>query len=82
MSDDEGCPHGLDERWCSVCLHGPSKMATVQTVSTFEAKFDGWCSVCRDVIDKGARICKLSDDTYAHQDCTDGMNPGSRRTPV
>jgi hypothetical protein len=25
MSDDDGCPHGLDERWCSICLHGPTK---------------------------------------------------------
>jgi hypothetical protein len=23
--DEDGCPHGLDERWCSICIHGPTK---------------------------------------------------------
>lgn len=67
---DEECPHGLDSRWCSICLHGVSKPPEQPTVeATFAARFDGYCSPCNLPISAGQVISKLSDGRYVHKEC-------------
>lgn len=67
MSD---CPHGLDTRWCATCKHGPTpRQETVSIVATFGARYGGECPVCSLPIAVGARIAKLTDDTYVHVGC-------------
>lgn len=69
MSGDE-CPHGLDARWCSICLHGIPKPEPAPTIeATFTARFDGYCQGCHLPVSKGQRIHKLSNDTYRHEGC-------------
>lgn len=65
------CPHGLDQRWCSVCLRGPKPRPVAVTVeATFEARYAGQCPACNLPITVGQTICRLSDESYVHQDCS------------
>lgn len=69
MSDDDECPHGLDSRWCGVCLHGPMRPQPVTVEATFAARFDGHCSPCNLPIAAGQIVSKLSDGRYVHREC-------------
>lgn len=69
MSDTE-CPHGLDTRWCSVCLRGVTKPDPSPTVDcTFRARFDGECRTCDLPISAGLMVCRLSNGAYVHLGC-------------
>lgn len=75
MDEDEECPHGLDARWCAVCLHGPSKDPVAQreperVTTTFAAGFAGHCHECNLPITPGQTIAKLEPThRYVHKDC-------------
>lgn len=70
MSDvDTECPHGLDTRWCTVCLHGPRRPEPVTVEATFRARFAGDCHGCRLPIAEGAVIHRLSTGAYVHDGC-------------
>lgn len=69
MSEDE-CPHGLDARWCSICLHGITKPEPPPTIeATFRSRYDGHCPTCNLPITVGEVIHRLSNDRYVHEDC-------------
>jgi len=61
------CPHGLDTRWCGVCLRGVApKEPLVAIEARFAARYDGHCDGCNLSIHVGQRIARLSDDRYVH----------------
>lgn len=71
--DDDDCLHGLDPRWCSICLHGvkreqPYRPETHQRGPragdhiTMRAKFDSRCSKCGGEISAGDTISLESTD--------------------
>lgn len=64
------CLHGLDESWCSLCLHPRRRDdAPVLTMALFKAKWPGFCKPCETSIEVGQMIYKLSDGTYVHESC-------------
>lgn len=65
------CKHGLDESWCSICLHhaDPPTAETVTILATFAAKYDGYCSECGLPVMVGQMIHRLSNDRYVHKGC-------------
>lgn len=77
VADDDGdeCIHGLDPRWCGVCLHGPAKDPVAQheperAGDRFTAGFEGHCRECDLPIKPGQTITKLTpSDRYVHGDC-------------
>jgi hypothetical protein len=70
MSEEE-CPHGLDRRWCSVCLHGATPRAQGPSAvgRWFRAVYDGECRACGLPIYIGQQIVRMTDDTYQHAVC-------------
>ncbi|MGH9088023.1 MAG: hypothetical protein ACRDYZ_07910 [Acidimicrobiales bacterium] len=61
------CPHGLDDRWCATCLHGPERRPEpAHVVARFPARYDGQCPVCDLPIGFGEPIAKMSDERYVH----------------
>lgn len=68
MSDDE-CKHGLDPRWCGVCIHGVSKPEPVTVETTFTARYDGFCGNCEGSFASGTRVSRLSNGRYVHESC-------------
>lgn len=45
------CPHGLDTRWCSTCLHGPRrKPGPLTVVRRFSAQYEGRCVECHEAV--------------------------------
>lgn len=71
MDDNEyDCIHGLDSRWCSLCLHPEERKEKRPTVeATFFARYEGQCRGCNLAITAGQVIHRLSNDTYVHQGC-------------
>jgi len=68
VSDAE-CIHGLDERWCSICLRGTTKPEVVTVVATFRARFDGHCRSCNLPLHAGELATRMSDESYRHEHC-------------
>ena len=67
---DDECLHGLDARWCSICIHGVTKPEPAPTIiSTFRARFEGQCRRCDLPIALGSVIHRLSNETYVHEGC-------------
>lgn len=60
MTDDDECPHGLDRRWCGVCLHGPSRPQPVTVEATFAARYEGHCSPCNLPISVGQVVSPIN----------------------
>lgn len=70
VTEPDECPHGLDRRWCTTCLHGPARRPTeVSVEATFPARYDGQCPRCDLPIAVGRVIHRLSDETYVHEGC-------------
>lgn len=63
------CPHGLDESWCSLCLHPPRPDRGILTMSLLKARFSGHCKGCNLGISPGQMIYKMSNGTYVHEGC-------------
>ena len=69
--EDDECKHGLDPRWCSLCLqHGPAKPEPVEVVAVFRARYDGDCPACDLPIRPGEMAAKLSNERTVHKWCT------------
>lgn len=67
---DDECIHGLMPISCSICLHGISKAQPPATIeATFKARYDGICPDCKQNIDAGEVIHKLSTGAYVHDGC-------------
>lgn len=67
---EEDCRHGLDARWCSVCIHGVSKPEAPSTIiATFRSRYPGDCGGCRTPFGVGELIHWLSNETYVHVGC-------------
>lgn len=71
MTDDQECPHGLDARWCGVCLHGVTRPEPAPTVVRViaAARYGGDCSACDLPIVLGERIALLTNGRYVHEGC-------------
>lgn len=63
------CLHGMDERDCATCKHGPEREPAVVVEAIFKAQYRGDCSSCRLPIVIGQILCRLSNDRYVHQGC-------------
>lgn len=72
VTEEEECIHGLDKRWCAICLHGLSEQyrhAQLAVVARFKAMYDGDCPGCDLPILVGQSIVKMSNDLYYHDYC-------------
>ena len=41
----------------------------------FQARYDGWCNACGDMIEAGDEVTYNSDDILVHDECDDPVDP-------
>lgn len=73
MGDDD-CIHGLDPRWCGVCLHGVTKPAEGPraTGRRMGSRFESTCTGCHSPVRVGEFIGEVrSGDSvwWVHESC-------------
>jgi hypothetical protein len=66
---EDECPHGLDARWCTICLHGVTRPQPVTVVATFLAMLEGQCPGCDLPIYVGQVLHKMSNGPVVHKGC-------------
>lgn len=66
------CPHGLDDRWCSVCINGVAPKPQPLVGPPFAAQYEGDCAECELPIRLGDRIrlvVREGRQVYVHDGC-------------
>lgn len=67
------CLHGIEESWCAICKHGPTRRppgGAPRLEFVVRARYDGHCDVCLHGFEAGDRVGRWSDGVWRHAACT------------
>lgn len=69
MAEEDECPHGMeDPSWCSICKHKGDIIVEIVEYS-FDAKYEGFCEGCKELIEIGQPCVHLSTGKNVHREC-------------